>query len=125
MRILADTHVIYWAMTRPGELAASARMILENPLNDVLVSAASIWELEIKSKKNKLYLPAGFTEGYKADAFDELPVTWAHAQETSKLPPIHNDPFDRILIAQARVEGLILMTRDHLIRQYDVPTADC
>ena len=121
MRILADSHVVYWAMTRPDEIVPSAQKKLIDPDNDILVSAASIWELEIKARKGRLYLPDGFMEALREEHFDVLPITWRHAQATSDLPMIHSDPFDRLLIAQALAEGLILMTRDETIHGYDVP----
>lgn len=122
MRILVDSHVIYWAMMSPGELTPTARTALIEPSNEVFVSAASIWELKIKARKGKLHLPEGFVKALEDESFDELPVSWRHGARTAGLPMIHSDPFDRILIAQALEEGLVLMTRDSLIRKYDVPT---
>ncbi len=121
MNFLVDSHVAYWAMTRPAELSPAARAKLTDPNNGVFVSAASIWELEIKARKGKLLLPHGFAETLREERFDELPITWEHAQLTTQLPMIHRDPFDRLLIAQALVEGLVFMTRDAIIPEYDLP----
>ena len=124
MRFLADSHVIYWAMTRPDELIPSAQEKLINPENEIFVSAASIWELQIKARKGKLLLPVGFTSALTEEHFTPLPITWKHVEFTSTLPLLHGDPFDpfdRLLIAQALVEGLVLMTRDEAMRVYDVP----
>ena len=125
MRILADSHVLVWWLDDPQRLIAPPLYhALQDPANDVLFSAASVWELSLKSAKGQLRLPATFVTLLKADGFDELPVTARHAISTSSLPSLHGDPFDRILIAQALVEGLVLATRDRTIMRYDVPVLD-
>lgn len=120
-RILLDSHAVYWAMVRPEELRPDAREQLIDPANEVFFSAASIWELEIKAKKGKLLLPRYFLETLRDEHFEELSVSADHAVHTSRLPMIHQDPFDRILIAQALAEGMHFMTRDETIPLYDVP----
>ena len=98
-------------MVRPEELAREAREQLIDPENEVFFSAASIWELEIKAKKGKLLLPRYFLETLKEEHFDELPISAEHAAHTSRLPKIHQDPFDRILIAHGRDHRLRLRCR--------------
>lgn len=121
MRFLADSPVIYWAMTRPEELIPSAQEKLVDPENEIFVSAASIWELQIKARKGKLLLPEGFTSALTEEHFTPLPITWKHAEFTSTLPLLRGDPIDRLLVAQTLVEGLVLMTRDEAIREHEVP----
>ncbi len=84
----------------------------------VLFSAASIWEAEIKAAAGKLVVPDGLLAGLEADRFVELPITAHHAREAARLPPLHRDPFDRMLVAQARVEGLVVITTDPKIADY-------
>jgi PIN domain nuclease of toxin-antitoxin system len=90
--------------------------------NDVFLSAASIWESALKSLTGKLTLDRALDTAAAAAGFAELAVTWAHAVRATSLPPLHKDPFDRMLVAQALEEGLVLVTRDPLVRQYQVAT---
>lgn len=117
MRILLDTHLLLWALGAPAKLPARARKAIAG--GDVFVSAASIWEISIKAGLGKLSAdpdevlaalgPAGFTE---------LPVTGQHAARVAGLPPLHRDPFDRLLIAQALVEPMQLLTNDAALAPY-------
>jgi PIN domain nuclease of toxin-antitoxin system len=123
LRLLLDTHPFIWFLVQskriPGRLMAS----LIDPTNSVQVSAVSIWEATIKSGLGKLSLPLDRIEAIIDDAgFSELPVVFAHALEVRHLPLLHRDPFDRLLIAQARHERLTLVTRDPDIRRYPVDT---
>lgn len=124
MRLLLDSHVIVWWLDDPSRLTGSVRAAIQNPANGVSFSAASIWELSLKSAKNQLRLPPNLLSVLKDDGFDELPVTSAHAMLASSLPALHGDPFDRLLIAQALAEGLVLATRDRAIVRYDVPVME-
>lgn len=120
MKLLLDTHVLVWWMFDAPELPAKARAAIADPENVIFVSAASIWELQIKSALGKINLPANFDEILTTEAFENLAVTWAHAHAIRALPPHHKDPFDRMLIAQARCEKLVLLTHDKIVKQYDV-----
>lgn len=123
MRLLLDTHPFVWFLVQskriPGRLMAS----LVDPAHVVYISAASIWEATIKSGLGKLSLPLDRLEAMVRDAgFSELHVSSTHALEVRHLPLLHRDPFDRLLVAQARHERLTLVTRDPDIRRYPVDT---
>jgi PIN domain nuclease of toxin-antitoxin system len=120
VKLLLDTHVYLWWLEDPALLADPARVAVANPLNTVFVSAASIVEIGIKQGIGKLKLDAYPEDQLEACRFHELPFSIAHAAALRSLPPIHKDPFDRMLVAQARAENLTLVTRDPLIERYDV-----
>lgn len=122
MRLLLDSHVIVWWALFPGRLRQETREALTRPSNEVFLSAASVWELGLKIARQKLAMPEDYAERLLADGFDELPVSIAHAKRSMSLPALHGDPFDRLLIAQALEEGLMLVTSDREIARYDVPT---
>ena len=122
MKLLLDSHVILWALDDPDELDAAARAALEDPANDVWYSTASVWELSIKAAAGKLTLPEEFFAAVGATGFEALAIDVEHAVRAGGLVPIHRDPFDRMLVAQAQTEGLVLMTRDRIIPQYGVAT---
>lgn len=124
MRILADSHVLLWWVDDPKRLALSARVAIADPANSVFFSAASIWEIGLKAGKGKLRVDGDVVAALQADGFEPLPITMTHAARSLTLPDTHGDPFDRMLIAQALAEGLVLATRDRLILQYDVPTME-
>lgn len=124
MRLLLDSHVVLWWLDDPQRLAAPVRVAISDPTNDVFFSPASIWELGLKVTRGKLKLPPNLTNALEKDSIVELPITSQHAARSSMLPMIHLDPFDRLLIAQALCEGLVLATRDDMIMRYDVPTID-
>lgn len=120
MTLLLDTHVALWALTQPHVLASDVRArIAESPR--VLVSAASAWEVSIKAALGKLDAPAGFAQACAEAGFEELPVRSAHAEAVRSLPAHHTDPFDRLLVAQALLEGAVLVTADAKLRPYAVP----
>jgi PIN domain nuclease of toxin-antitoxin system len=123
MRLLVDTHVLLWAAAEPGRLSASTRERLESPDNEVLFSAASIWELAIKLQIGRLKLPVAAEEIVEAAlrmGFDELPVTALHAAAVGRLPLLHRDPFDRILVTQAIHEPARFLTVDRTLATYSV-----
>ncbi|MBC8041291.1 MAG: type II toxin-antitoxin system VapC family toxin [Opitutaceae bacterium] len=124
MKILADSHVLLWWLDDPTRIALPARAAIADPANLVFFSAASIWEIGLKASKGKLRIDGDIVTVLQADGFEPLPITMAHAARSLTLPDTHGDPFDRMLIAQALADGLLLVTRDRLILQYDVPTLE-
>lgn len=125
MILLLDTHLVLWAAYEPGRLSAPARSALEDPVNDLVFSAASIWEVSIKAGLGRADFsadPAVLRRGLVETGYAELPVTAAHAAAVADLPPLHRDPFDRMLVAQARAEGFTLLTSDPLVAAYGSPT---
>lgn len=119
MRLLLDSHVFLWWKTGDPRLSPPmVRAIAE--ADEVYVSAATAWELGLKVSLGKLRLPESVEDGIVAAGFTELPVHFRHTQEAVVLPLHHHDPFDRVLVAQARREGLTLMTHDDKITQYEV-----
>lgn len=122
MRILLDTHVLLWWLADDPELTEPGREVIAAPENLIAFSAASIWEIRIKQAIGKLDLPADFAGVLASQPFEPLAVTVAHAHALHGLPLLHRDPFDRLLVAQARLEGMTILTRDNAISQYDVST---
>ena len=122
-RLLLDTHVFLWWRGIPAELRKEARTAIAEA-EIVFVSAATAWEAAIKSSLGRLELPATVEEGVEESGFERLPVTFAHAERVAHLPLHHRDPFDRMLVAQAQVEELTLVTRDEELRVYEVKTLD-
>lgn len=117
MRLLLDTHVFLWALVSPAKLSVSARRDIESA--DVFVSAASIWEISIKAGLGKLKAnPAEVEAAIEPAGFEALPITAQHAARVARLPRIHRDPFDRMLIAQAICEPMFLLTRDAALAKY-------
>ncbi len=125
MNCLLDTHVFLWWIMDREELSRKARDLIADPGNDVFLSAASCWEMAIKATLGRLELPMRpdrFIAGQLAvNHFSALPVTVAHACAVHDLPNHHKDPFDRMLIAQATVEKLTLITGDPVMTQYGIP----
>jgi PIN domain nuclease of toxin-antitoxin system len=124
VKFLLDTHLLLWAAAEPRRLSKQARALIDNPDNDLLFSAASLWEVAIKRGLGR--------EDFKVDArllrrglldngYGELPIISDHVVAIDSLPPIHKDPFDRILVAQATVEGVTLLTVDSVVSQYPGP----
>ena len=125
MKLLLDTHVFLWLLTEPERLGEHLRTV-ENPANGVLLSAASSWEIAIKVRLGRLELPDDPTryvpDRMRAIGAEPLAVEHAHALEVAALPPLHRDPFDRLLVAQARHLGLTILTADAAVARYDVRT---
>lgn len=124
MKLLLDTHLLLWAAGQPERLSDEARALIQAPENELFFSAASVWEVVIKRGLGR--------EDFKVDArllrrglldngYSELPIGSEHAVAIDNLPPIHKDPFDRILVAQAMVEGITLLTADPQVAQYPGP----
>ena len=122
MNLLLDTHVLLWWLADDRRLGAEAREAIGDPGHHVFVSAASIWEIVIKQAVGKLSVPADFTSALAGEPLLSLPITAAHALAVKALPPIHQDPFDRMLVAQCLVEALTLVTADGRLKQYPVDT---
>ena len=120
MILSLDTHVLLWWLADDVTLSQTIRATISDGKNLVFVSAAAAWEMVIKSALGKLDIPSDLEAALTAYRFQPLPITIPHALAVVDLPHHHNDPFDRLLIAQARVEGLTLVTRDEQIKTYDV-----
>lgn len=124
MKLLLDTHILLWAAGSPDKLPPAARVLLEDPQNELLFSAASLWEITIKRGigRSDFQVDARvLRRGLLDNGYQELAITSAHAVSIDSLPAIHKDPFDRILIAQATIEGITLLTADALVAQYPGP----
>jgi PIN domain nuclease of toxin-antitoxin system len=124
MKLLLDTHLLLWVAGHPDRLSTEARIFIDNPENELLFSAASLWEVAIKRGLGR--------EDFKVDArvlrrglldngYSELPILSDHVVAIESLPTIHRDPFDRVLVAQATVEGITLLTIDPLVANYPGP----
>lgn len=121
MRLLLDTHILLWTLLTPGRLPSAARDALADDANDTVVSVASVWEIAIKHALGRLNVPVDRLDELIAElGCTLLPITLPHAIAAGALPRLHNDPFDRMLIAQARHEALTLVTADVTLRRYDV-----
>ncbi len=122
MRLLLDTHAFLWATADPGRLGAAAQAALRAPENTIVVSAATVWEIAIKRALGRLEFPLEELDAILARAgFELLPIGAGHAIAAGGLPRHHGDPFDRMLIAQARLEGLTLVSEDAAVAAYGVP----
>jgi PIN domain nuclease of toxin-antitoxin system len=122
MGLLLDTHVVIWWLALDRRLSAAAREAIEDEHAAVFVSAVTGFEMSTKSNLGKLDAPDDLADQLRASAFEELPVTLAHGVEAGRLPWLHKDPFDRLLVAQARCEDLTLVTADRVLSKYDVQT---
>lgn len=117
MRILLDTHLLLWALAQPSKLSPSTR--IQIIAAEVYVSAASIWEISIKAALGKLAaVPRDVLAGIEPAGFTLLPISGEHAAKVGELPMLHKDPFDRMLVAQASVEPMLLLTNDETLRGY-------
>ena len=124
MKFLLDTNLLLWAAGTPDKLPVTTRQLLEDPKNDLLFSAASLWEISIKRGLERADFQVDarvLRRGLLDNGYQELAITSAHAVSIDNLPPLHKDPFDRILVAQATVEGITLLTTDTLVAQYPGP----
>ncbi|HEY8020735.1 MAG TPA: type II toxin-antitoxin system VapC family toxin [Thermoanaerobaculia bacterium] len=124
MKLLLDTQLLLWAAGEPKRLSAAARKLLNDPRNELGFSAASLWEVAIKStlgREDFRVEPRLLRRGLLDNGYVELPVTSQHAVNIDGLPPLHKDPFDRLLLAQALSEGITLLTSDAQLAQYPGP----
>lgn len=124
MKLLLDTHVLLWAAGQPNRLSKTAQKLIAQAANDLLFSAASIWEVAIKRALGRSDFQADprlLRRGLLDNGYNELPILSDHVVAIDNLPPIHKDPFDRLLLAQATVEGITLLTADSVVAQYPGP----
>ena len=124
MKLLLDTQLLLWAAGQPERLSAPARTLLRNPRHQLLFSAASLWEVAIKNtlgREDFRVEPRLLRRGLLDNGYTELPVTSQHAVNIDSLPPLHKDPFDRLLLAQALTEGITLVTGDSVLARYAGP----
>ena len=124
MKLLLDTHLLLWAAGDPNRLSREARRLVDNPNNELLFSVASLWEVAIKRGlgRDDFKLDARvLRRGLLDNGYSELPIISEHVVAIDSLPSIHKDPFDRVLVAQATVEGITLLTTDSLVSKYPGP----
>jgi PIN domain nuclease of toxin-antitoxin system len=124
MKLLLDTHILLWAAGEPDRLSDETRAFLGDPGNELMFSAASMWEIAIKSRLGRTDFQVSarlLRRGLLDNGYEELFIKSEHALAIDSLPPIHSDPFDRILIAQVTIEGIQLLTADEVIARYPGP----
>ena len=124
MRLLLDTHVLLWGASEPGRLSVEVLALLEDDENELFFSAASIWEVALKAGRDRPEFrvdPGVLRRALIDNGYTEVPITGLHAAALGGLPPVHRDPVDRILVAQALVEGITLMTSDAMVARYPGP----
>lgn len=124
MKLLLDTHLLLWAAGDPEALSEAARSLIEDPQNALLFSAASVWEVAIKKGLGRSDFrvdPRLLRRGLIDNGYAELAITSEHAVSVDSLPALHKDPFDRLLVAQATTEGILLLTSDSVVARYPGP----
>lgn len=120
MRLLLDTNALFWTLVEPKRLSTHATGEIEDESNEVFVSVVSAWEIGVKRAKGKLEMPSALGPMLEETRFKVLSVTLPHALAVESLPHRHHDPFDRILVAQAQLENLVLVTSDREMRRYPI-----
>ena len=120
MNLLLDTHVLLWWLDDSPSLLKSERRAIANPQNLIVLSAVVIWEIRIKQALGKLSITPNFYEVIKDEGFEMLPITPEHACAVGDLQMHHRDPFDRMIIAQAKLEGLMVVTHEAIFKKYDI-----
>jgi PIN domain nuclease of toxin-antitoxin system len=118
---LLDTHILLWFLENDSKLSDQVREVITNPKNLIFVSVISAWKISIKQSLGKLIAPSNLEEALRFSRFEVLSMTLAHGIKVADLPIHHKDPFDRMLIAQALIEGLTIITVDQKFKLYDVP----
>ena len=124
MKLLLDTHLLLWAAGEPDRISATARKLIKDPQNELLFSAASLWEVSIKRGLGRDDFQVDtrvLRRGLLDNGYVELPIMSHHVVAIESLPPLHKDPFDRILVAQVIVEGIALLTTDSMVAKYPGP----
>jgi PIN domain nuclease of toxin-antitoxin system len=124
MKLLLDTHILLWAAGQPDRLPPAIQKMLEDPRNELVFSVASLWEIVIKRGLGRSDFQVDarlLRRGLLENGYGELEIKGEHAVAVEGLPPIHKDPFDRILVAQSMVEGILLLTADPLVARYPGP----
>lgn len=124
MEYLLDTHVVLWWLTEPEKMDKKAQTIIRDKSNIIFISSASFWEMAIKKGIGRLTLPHNLLEAVAAENFKIIPVMPEEALGVADLPPLHADPFDRMLIIQAKLNNLVIITRDTKIAEYPVVTVN-
>lgn len=122
MRYLLDTHVLLWWLTDPEKIKNDAQEIIRNRASDIFVSSASLWEMAIKKSIGKLTLPHNLLETIASENFKLLPIMPDESLGVADLPFLHSDPFDRLLIIQAKLNDLVIITNDTKVAEYPVVT---
>jgi PIN domain nuclease of toxin-antitoxin system len=115
---LLDTNILLWWLANSKSLSKTARILIGNGAQTIVVSAVTAWEMAIKKAAGKLQIPDGLESALEANHFEMLPITIRHALAAAALPPYHADPFDRMLVAQAEIEGMTLLTHDDRLTAY-------
>lgn len=123
MKLLLDTHVVLWWTHDSKRLSDAVQELLADPRHEVFLSSVVAWEIAVKRALGKLTVRPGLVAELVQHGASELPVSIAHATAVEALPPHHRDPFDRMLVAQARAEGAVLVSSDEAMRAYDVPVS--
>lgn len=121
MKLLLDTHLLLWAAGQPDKLSRDTLALIQDPTHELVFSAASLWEVAIKrglGRHDFRVDPRLLRRGLLDNGYLELPITSEHTVMVDSLPPLHKDPFDRILVAQSLVEGILLVTADPIVAQY-------
>lgn len=124
MRLLLDTHILLWAAAKKALVPEAAARMIDDVQNELLFSSASIWEIAIKRRLNRnapMVDAHAFRQNLLANGYQELSINGLHSAQVQDLPNLHKDPFDRIMIAQALVEGLLLLTSDRMVARYPGP----
>ena len=124
MRLLLDTHILLWTIAESRRLSSAARALIGKPDNELTFSSASLWEVAVKAGRGRDDFRIDVSSLRRSlfdNEYGELPITGAHAVALGRLPPLHRDPFDRMLVAQAIVEGLTLVTSDPAVAKYPAP----
>lgn len=122
MKLLLDTNALLWSLLERKRLSSSAIDALRNEANEIFVSVVSVWEIEIKRAKGKLHVPVDITPTLAEQSFKPLLIGLRHTQAVESLPRHHRDPFDRMLICQAQLDDLTLVTSDRTMRRYPIAT---
>lgn len=122
MNYLLDTHVVLWWLTEPKNIATKARNIIANKEENIYVSSASLWEMAIKKGVGRLKFPSNLLEIITGEGFNIIPINASESLSVADLPLIHHDPFGRMLVMQAKLNDMILITRDETIMKYPVIT---
>ncbi|MGE3320235.1 MAG: type II toxin-antitoxin system VapC family toxin [Candidatus Berkiella sp.] len=122
MNYLLDTHVILWWLTEPKNISTKARKIISDKEENIFISSASCWEMAIKKGVGRLKFPANLLEILTNEGFDIISISASESLSVADLPLIHHDPFDRMLIIQAKLNDMVLITRDETIMKYPVIT---
>jgi PIN domain nuclease of toxin-antitoxin system len=120
MNLLLDTHTLLWWLDDSPNLSKKARRAIADGANVVFVSAAVVWEIRIKEALGKLTIPQNFHDVLDREPFEKLPITIDHAHAIADLPAYHRDPFERMLIAQAKSQGFAIVTHDTIFRRYEI-----